>query len=193
MGCDIHLYREKFVNDQWLTADKWVPYDYGDDEKGIEVPWEERFTDRNYDLFGLLSKGVRRIHPFSFEPRGLPFDPSPEIAAESARWGEDGHSHSYLFLHELKAMARYVKGATIRIAGMKQQDELAALRASIESGNPDWNLIFPYCQSTNARDYVDFEIDVPADFYFSDPLQRIIASFDGVEGENHRIVFFFDN
>ncbi|MBR8025204.1 hypothetical protein KDX27_42480 [Burkholderia cenocepacia] len=71
MGCDIHLYREKFVNDQWLTADKWVAYDYGVDDKGMEVPWGERFTDRNYDLFGLLSKGVRRVHPFSFEPRGF--------------------------------------------------------------------------------------------------------------------------
>lgn len=45
MGCDIHVYREKKVNDTWVTADKWVE-EYGD----TDVPWENRFTDRNYQL-----------------------------------------------------------------------------------------------------------------------------------------------
>lgn len=193
MGCDIHLYREKFVDSQWLTADEWEPYDYGDDCKGVEVPWKKRFTDRNYDLFGLLAAGVRREHPFSWQPRGLPFDPCKEIASEAERYGEDGHSHSYLFLHELKAMSRFIETATINISGMKHKDEIAALQASIDSGAPDWNLIFPYCQGTNARDHIDFEFDVPASFYFGEPLGRIINSFDGIDGENHRIVFFFDN
>jgi hypothetical protein len=193
MGCDIHLYKEKFVDGQWLAADKWQTYDYGDDDKGIEVPWQERFTARDYNLFGLLAKGVRREHPFSFEPRGLPFDPCQEIASVAEKWGEDGHSHSYLFLHELKAMAGFIKKATINITGMKHRDELDALHASISSGNPDWNLIFPYCQSTNARDHIDFAIDVPADFYFGESLNQIIGGFDGIDGDNHRIVFFFDN
>lgn len=193
MGCDIHLYREKCVDGKWLTADEWQAYDYGDNEKGIEVPWTKRFTDRNYDLFGLLADGVRRSHPFSFEPRGLPFDPCKEIAGEADRWGDDGHSHSYLFLHELKAMARFIETEAIVISGMKDRDELAALHESIASGAPNWDLIFPYCQSTNDPKQTEFEIEIPAAFYFAEPLNRIIGSFDGVDGENHRIVFFFDN
>lgn len=40
---------------------------------------------------------------------------------------------------------------------------------------------------------VNFEIDVPASFYIGDSLQKIINQFEGIDGENHRIVFFFDN
>lgn len=193
MGCDIHLYKEKQVNGQWVAADQWEPYDYGEDVKGKEVPWEKRYTGRNYQLFGLLSKGVRSEHPFSFEPRGLPFNPCAEIAAESQCWDGCGHSHSYLYLHELKDMQTHLKTATIKIRGMKQRDELNALRESVVSGNPNWDLLFPYCQGTTASDYEDFKIDVPADFYIGDDLNEIIAGFDGVDGDNHRIVFFFDN
>ncbi|SAL26129.1 hypothetical protein [Caballeronia telluris] len=193
MGCDIHLYKEKFVEGKWVTADEWEAYDFGDDDKGIEVPWKKRFTERNYQLFGLLSKGVRSVHPFSFEPRGLPFDPCAEIAQEAERWGEDGHSHSYLFLHELNAMLRYVEAKTIPISGMKDKEGLEALNASIASGSPNWDLLWPYCQWTSSDQYVEFNVDVPASLYFGESLQKIIDGFEGMDGENHRIVFFFDN
>jgi hypothetical protein len=193
MGCDIHLYKEKHVDGKWVTADAWEAYDYGDDDKGIEVPYKKRFTDRNYQLFGLLSKGVRSEHPFSFEPRGLPFNPCPEIARESEGWGEDGHSHSYLYLHELKDMAAYLEAATIRISGMKDKAGLDELRESIASGAPNWNLLWPYCGWSSSPSYVEFEQDIPASVYLGDGLKRIIDSFDGVDGDNHRIVFFFDN
>lgn len=193
MGCDIHLYKEKQINGEWVTADQWVEYDDGDDDKGVEVPWENRFTTRNYQLFGLLSKGVRHESPFSFAPRGLPFDVSKEAAAESERWDGGGHSHSYLYLHELRAMSAFLKTATIEISGMKDADGLAALRTSIESGTPNWELLFPYCQSSNDPSYDHFKVDVPADFYVGSGLDEIIAGFDGVDGDNHRVVFFFDN
>jgi hypothetical protein len=193
MGCDIHLYKEKLVDGKWVTADEWRSYDYGDDDKGIEVPYEKRFTVRNYQLFGLLSKGVRSEHPFSFEPRGLPFNPCAEIAQESEGWGVDGHGHSYLYLHELKDMAVRLETATIRVSGMKDKASLEALRASIATGAPDWDLLFPYCGSTNNSSYVDFEQDVPASFYIGAGLKEIIEGFNGVDGDNHRIVFFFDN
>jgi hypothetical protein len=194
MGCDIHIYREKKVGDQWVTADKWTPYDYGDDDKGVRVEWGDRaYTGRNYDLFGLLSQGARHEHEFSFEPRGLPFNACPEIQQESARWGVDGHSHSYLYLHELKEMAAFLETNTIEISGLKNADELKALRESIASGSPNWNLIFPYCQGTSDPTYERFAIDVPADFCMGGCLAKIINSFEGVDGENHRIVFFFDN
>lgn len=193
MGCDIHLYKEKNVNGAWVTADLWEEYDYGDDDKGVMVAWENQYTGRNYDLFGLLSKGVRREFPFSFEPRGIPFNACAEILGQSERWEGDGHSHSYLYLHELKEMRELLKIATLKVSGMKDRNELAALRESIASEKPDWKLLYPYCECTNIPDYEDFEIHVPASFIVGSCLDEIISSFDGVDGENHRIVFFFDN
>lgn len=193
MGCDIHLYKEKHVNGEWVTADVWESSDYGDDENSIDVPWEKRFTGRNYNLFGLLSKGVRREFPFSFKPRGLPFNACQEIANNAEAWGCDGHSHSYLYLHELKDMREFLKTATLKISGMKDRDELAALRASIASDSPNWDLLYPYCQFTGMSSYEEFEIDVPASYIVGGDLDEIIGSFNGVDGDNHRIVFFFDN
>jgi hypothetical protein len=195
MGCDIHLYKEKFVNGAWVTADEWEAYDYGDDEgdKYSDVPWKLRFTDRNYNLFGLLSKGVRYEHPFAFEQRGVPFAPCKEVAALIELDGEDGHSHSYLYLHELKEMAAFLETATIEISGLKSASDMDALNASIATGQPNWELLYPYCQGTSDRTYVHFEIDVPAKFIVGGGIEKIIAGFDGVDGENHRIVFYFYN
>lgn len=193
MGCDIHLYKEKQVKGKWVAADEWTPFDYGDGDKGMEVNWKNRFTDRNYELFGLLSKRVRSEHEYSFEPRGLPYNACKEIADHSESWGEDGHSHSYLYLHELKDMVAFLKTTTITITGMKDKDELKALREAIAAGNPDWDKLYPYCRWTNVKDHEKFELEVPAHFYMGEGLERIIASFDGIDGENHRIVFFFDN
>ncbi len=193
MGCDIHLYKEKQIEGMWVTADEWEAYDYGDDEKGFEVPWKKRFTERNYQLFGLLASGVRCEHPFSFEPRGLPFNLCKEIRAESEKWEGDEHGTSYLYLHELKDMLAFLETQTIRIKGMKHRDGLEKLLASISSGAPQWDLLFPYCQWSSAKEYEDFEIDVPATFYVGHSLQSIIDSFEGINGDNHRVVFFFDN
>lgn len=193
MGCDIHLYKEKFIDGKWLTADEWVGYDYGDEEKGQEVPYEKRYTGRNYNLFGILAKGVRRDFDFAFEPRGFPFSPCAEIAAESEGYGCDGHNHSYLYLHELKEMQAFLAVHTIPISGMKNAEELAALQATIDAGAPDWGLLYPYCQGTTDTRAVHFEIQVPASFITGACLDQIVSSFDGIDGENHRIVFFFDN
>lgn len=193
MGCDIHCYKEKHVGEKWLTADEWEAYDYGGEEKGVTVPWEKRFTVRNYQLFGLLSKGVRSEHKFSFEPRGLPFNACAEVVAEAKSWGRDGHGHNYLYLHELKDMLAHLEQTTIAITGMKDKAGLKALRDSTASGTPDWSLLFPYCGWTTDPDYEKFQVDVPASFYVCGDLKKIIDSFDGVDGDNHRIVFFFDN
>jgi hypothetical protein len=192
MGCDIHMYKEKQVNGVWLTADEWQSYDYGDGDAGMEVDWGKQFSARNYNLFGLLAE-VRTEHAFSFKRRGIPFNVSPEVRAAAEYDGADGHSHSYLYLHELKDMLVFCQTATITISGMKDAGELAQLNESIASGKPDWSLLFPYSQWTNVPNNVHFELAVPADFYFGEHLREIIASFDGVEGDNHRVVFWFDN
>ena len=191
MGCDIHLYKEKFIGGKWITADTWTPDEYEKDR--MEVAWENRYHARNYMLFGLLAKGVREEHPYSFKARDLPFNMCIEARRESERWDGDGHNHSHLYLHELREMRSYLDTVTVHVEGMKDQEELESLRASIASGNPDWRLLFPYCAWTNIPSYVRFEIDVPASFYMGSALDEIIHGFDGIDGENHRIVFWFDN
>lgn len=194
MGCDIHCYKETFVDGRWVTADNWKTTDYGDGESHTDVPWEDRFTTRNYQLFGVLAAGVRGYeYDYSFQQRGLPFDMSAECAAQAESWDSDGHSHSYLYLHELKALREHIKTATVHIEGMKNRDEIKALNASIASGTPNWELIFPYCKWGGDPTYEDFKVDVPAAFYLGESLDELIKGFDGLDGENHRLVFFFDN
>ncbi len=193
MGCDIHLYREKKISNLWVTADVWRKEDDGDGGVYSEVPWGNRFTDRNYKLFGLLSKGVRSEFPFSFQERGMPFNACSEVSSSSERWDCDGHSHSYLYLHELKDMQEFINTAAIKVSGMMGEDQLKNLQATIDSGKPNWNLLYPYCRSAGSTSYKEFSIDVPASFIMADCLESIISSFDNVEGDNHRIVFWFDN
>ncbi len=192
MGCDIHSYKEKFVGGKWETADKWVPYDYGDDEKGEEIPFEDRFHERNYSLFGLLA-GVRREFASSLKPRGVPFDACEHVNKANEGWDSDGHSHSYLYLHELKSLRQFVRREVMPVSGMMQRDQLKRLLASIESGAPNWDLLYPYAQSASMGDWEDFSVEMPLDFMVGDSLDRIIAGFEGIEADNHRFVFWFDN
>ena len=94
MGCDIHFYVERQEENGW-------------------VPVRVSYDGRNYALFAILAN-VRNGYGFAgistgegfvpiSMPRGLPFDVSPEIRAESDYWGVDGHSHSWLTVQELLA------------------------------------------------------------------------------------------
>jgi hypothetical protein len=189
MGCDIHCYKEKQVNGVWVSADEWERNEDGE----LFVPYQKRFTDRNYNLFGLLSSGVRRKHPYSFAGRGIPFDTSAEVMSNFDYWYSDGHSHSYLYLHELKDLLRFLKGKTIKIEGLMDSAQLKSLNDSIATENPDWSLIYPYCQGTNMPGHEQFSVDAPAPFFLGEGLESLISSFDGIDGDNHRIVFWFDN
>lgn len=126
MGCDIHLFVEKRVPATaagpafWTSADTWEPYpddwkDEADQNKDVQhVPYGKAFyTERNYDLFAILAD-VRNGRGFAgcdtgegfvpiSAPRGLPFDVSDPVKAESDRWDVDGHSHSYFTVAELMA------------------------------------------------------------------------------------------
>lgn len=113
MGCDIHLYQEKKVNGKWVTADKWRM----EKDQGVEseyVTFEDRlWADRNYRLFAVLAN-VRNGYGFAgivtgdpvlpiALPRGVPDDACEQYKAEAERWGQDGHSHSWLTRHDLLA------------------------------------------------------------------------------------------
>lgn len=190
MGCDIHLYREKYTNGRWESIDKWSDA-YGE---GEDIGYEDRaYSGRNYDLFGVLAKGVRREFDCSFEPRGMPLQCDPRLAALAERDGEDGHNHSYLYLHELRELQAWSVTNTLPVSGMMAADQWAQLKASIDSGTPNWELLYPYCQATSDRTAVDFEVQVPVAFNMGSCLAEIVSSFDGVEADNLRIVFWFDN
>src|ERR1700675_1399347 len=94
MGCDIHLYREKQIEGKWVAADKWQKSEYDEeDENTIVVHYEDQFFhDRNYQLFGLLAKGVRSEHELSFVARGLPQDACKEIQSCAESWSGNGHN-----------------------------------------------------------------------------------------------------
>lgn len=191
MGCDIHLYKEKKVNNKWISADEGWKDKY--DEGYQDVDWNNRFTDRDYNLFGFLSEGVRRNHKISFKARGIPFNVCDEVKALVDRWDCDGHSHSYLYLSELKDAWESLSDKTITISGMKDNEGIKLLNESIESNQKtNWDLLYPYCQMTNSPGHSDFEVEVPATHSLSS-IQTIIGSFDGIDGDDHRIVFWFDN
>jgi hypothetical protein len=85
MGCDIHLFVEKFIDNKWRMFGSSGAFS----------------IDRNYMLFGLLA-GVRNrdIKPISL-PRGLPSDPSNGISDLWERYKDDIHTPSFYLLHEL--------------------------------------------------------------------------------------------
>jgi len=125
MGCDIHVYMEKWTNSnkydgprdlsedrddklnelledkptkyRWVSADKW---EY-DGELGYNVGWESRYYDsRNYQLFSILAD-VRGNYSPIVEPRGIPEDASYGYKYMCDQWDGDAHSHSYYTLTEL--------------------------------------------------------------------------------------------
>ena len=109
MGCDIHTSVEKKLTingeEKWYNTDyfKLNPY-YGDGKYEDERRYQtiEVFGDRNYRAFSHLC-GVRGNdhEPRISEPKGVPDDCSPQTKEEIARWGCDGHSHSYVTLKEV--------------------------------------------------------------------------------------------
>lgn len=180
MGCDIHLYREKKVNGKWITADNCANDDGA-------------YKGRNYDLFGLLSKGVRREYEYSFIARGLPLDSCKEVSECSEQWGCDGHSHSYLTLTELISFREFLKDKTIPLSGMMNRDQFQRLEDGMKKTPQDFTDLYPYCQMTNNKEFVTFQIEIPVLKTVDNCLDTIINSFDGISGDDHRIVFWFDN
>jgi hypothetical protein len=156
MGCDIHLFVERKNNGQW----------HG----------EEMDCWRNYDLFSVLA-GVRNYgdNEYIDVPRGLPDDISPEAAEAASRWGDDGHSHSYFTLDELRAWQK--EHQTTRHKGLLNPQQAEDL---------DTKGILPriWCQWASDKSFVWREW---TENYC--PLDDLIQRLDNVD----RIVFWFDN
>ncbi len=100
MGTDIEIYVEKLVNGKWLAADLWQPA--GDGDSSLKVPWDLQFyRRREYGLFAILADVRNDGYVPIAEPRGLPLDVCPEIAAASEHLPDDLYSFSYFTLAEL--------------------------------------------------------------------------------------------
>lgn len=91
MGCDIHIVVEQKVGEKWVAC--FIPRYHHDEAHKASFPCA---LTRNYQRFGKLA-GVRTDGP---APRGLPDDISDTTKLLTDGWGEDGHSHSWLPLHE---------------------------------------------------------------------------------------------
>ena len=93
MGCDIHLYLEVFVGEEWfplcVEETPHTSYDY--------QGW---YQGRNYELFGALA-GVRGVQKGLDPPRGLPIDASSLVRKAYDAWGMDAHSATWFTVEEL--------------------------------------------------------------------------------------------
>lgn len=85
MGCDMHLHVEVKLDGRW---------------EHYAAPGVER----SYALFALMADvrndRVGSLVPIS-PPKGLPDDITAMTRFDAERWGEDGHSHSWLSADEL--------------------------------------------------------------------------------------------
>ena len=126
MGCDIHMYMERWTSsndyegprdlsedrDQKLnevledvpTKFRWVSADSWKKEDGEwRVEWNKQlYSDRNYYLFGILADVRNRggVEPINY-PKGIPDDASSGYRYMCEQWDGDAHSHSYFTLDEL--------------------------------------------------------------------------------------------
>lgn len=98
MGCDIHGHLEIKL------AGKWRHYSVTNFE-------------RDYELFSKIA-GVRehnnKVAPISM-PKGLPRDLSEITKLDADRWGEDGHSHTWLSAGEIATLSHYMDARDVPI------------------------------------------------------------------------------
>ena len=104
MGCDIHMYVEKKVRDEWKVV-KGPNIYYGEfDWEKDKMRFDWIYNGRNYDFFAFLAdvRNYRgKIKPLAL-PKELPEDRSEFIAQMAEGWQWNGHSFSYFTLKELK-------------------------------------------------------------------------------------------
>lgn len=192
MGTDIHLYKEKRVGGRWVTADVWEACAFRG-ETYRRVRPGTNFDERNYRLFDMLHAGARsETYSFSFVPRGIPPDLSPELRSEFATGEMPCEGLSYLYLHELRDLLPVLDAVTIPVEGYLASARLAALTVSLAAGQPDWHGLAEVRAYPASPDHLPFRFDVPAAHFAGDSLRRLIAGFDGIDGDNHRIVFYFE-
>lgn len=167
MGCDIHIYSEHNPSGkQWVFHTADARWDEEIDE-GVDYRYYPEFPadNRDYWFFGFLAR-VRRESAYSFDPKGVPDDASPEYDKLVEQYGDDGHSHSYLSLKDMKDKLL----------------NIAPLRAELLLKNADVDISEEILNHNIAR--LQEVIDL---------LQEEAKDHGLLDDDLSRIVFFFDN
>jgi len=97
MGCNSHLSIE--IQEEWgsSTTFTWSTW-------ALDIP-----ESRDYRLYEAMA-GVRGGEENAIvAPRGIPTDASDAVAYWVKRYGEDGHTHSWLYPKEFHAAVERVK------------------------------------------------------------------------------------
>lgn len=84
---------------------------------------ETDMLGRNYSIFSLLA-GLRGPYEAMIDPRGLPSDRSSGILTYTQYWGDDGHTHSYLTVKELKKLRKKLKKIAKKDDSFKQESKV---------------------------------------------------------------------
>jgi len=105
MGCDIHVYLEKYTSvngeNKWVNVDHWqVNPNFGIFENEPEYDQVSFYWGRNYDLFSILAEIRGSMDPID-SPRGLPEDVS-SVTKKQYDIHREIHTPSYYTLKELK-------------------------------------------------------------------------------------------
>lgn len=144
MGCDIHMYSETFIDDEWVADTKdTLTYDVKYDTYSMD---EFNICHRNYWFFSLLAQ-VRYACPCGFVANGFPNDASDEIERIYKEWGNDAHTPSYLTHQELLdkynslplLKAEYLLTQEFRDSSDTIDDNLITLKEHIDMFNPGVN------------------------------------------------------
>lgn len=192
MGCDIHMFTEMKVNEEWVNIDYFIRNNnYGKADYEPEYEMIPIVYRRHYALFAMLAN-VRNDsnNEYISNPKGLPVDCCKYISDNSKSLESDGHSHSYLTLEELITFAKDHKYT--KYSGLMTE----ANAKLVDAGE----MPQMWCKATNAPNMVYREWQ-----YENNILQPIISELTkrkedmkyqyicDVTDSDIRIVFWFDN
>lgn len=231
MGCDIHMRAEKKTKKGWNLVGRRFPNPYYDPEKAkkfegdrfskfySEPKTDEPYDGRNYDLFAILAdvrngRGFAGIDtgdgfkPIDF-PRGIPSDASTKYKKIAKRWGEDGHSHSYFTVKELKDYDWHGQITKHRgVVNMEQYkifkaegkphewsgDVTGGLVQMISNQEMDDLITHPENILKNLHYYTQVEWEESYYESTKDFVDNVIPRLEEIgDPEKVRVVFFFDN
>ncbi len=216
MGTDIHLTIEarsrvesyptdlvaknRTRNPDWMPA--WSAVAKAHESK--DGPYAAQFRlRRDYYLFMLLA-GVRR-HRFEqdctmFEPRGVPADVSYEVCNWISREGDDGHTHSWLTLSEMEQVYQRFVDTDIECGDILRfgpNEEIVIPDGWVEDtviGRMSWpdgpvRTAVGITNTVARKDAPRKMVDVITDI---DAIMAMMCVYER-DGEDARVVFFFDN
>jgi hypothetical protein len=186
MGCDIHIYSESLIEGKWVCQERIVDVNAGysqfPEPHYDTVDEDDLFLGRNYFLFGILA-GVRSWDEPDFDVKGFPEDASEEIQILFRQWDNNCHTPSYISLSELEEWL--------------DREQYEGRKEVLESNIKHWieelkkvnvgNVISSMSGFLKGK-YMDEEYE-----YVNSVIQGWVDKLSKREGEDQRIVFWFDS